>query len=60
VDKKSASKTNEKSAARHIATDSAAATAVLFSPEKVAATIAKAQWSSRDEPCLPGAGGPKR
>jgi hypothetical protein len=52
------SKGNDKP--RQVETDSAAATAVLFSPEKVAATIAKVQWSSRDEPCLPGAGVPKR
>jgi hypothetical protein len=50
----------EKPASRHVVADSAAATAVLFSPEKVAATIAKVQWSSRDEPNLPGAGVPKR
>jgi hypothetical protein len=54
------SKSNDKQPSRHVATDSAAATAVLFSPEKVAATIAKVQWSSRDEPCSPGAGVPKR
>jgi hypothetical protein len=60
VDKKSTSKRSEKPASRHVATDSAAATAVLFAPEKVAATIAKVQWSSRDEPNLPGAGVPKR
>jgi hypothetical protein len=35
------------------ATDSAAATAVLFASEKVAATIGKVQWSGRDNPCWP-------
>jgi hypothetical protein len=54
------SKSNDKQPPRHVATDSAAATAVLFSPEKVAANIAKVQWSTRDEPNLPGAGVPKR
>jgi hypothetical protein len=54
------SKSNDKQPSRQVAMDSAAATAVLFSPEKVAATIAKVQWCSRDEPCLPGAGVPKR
>jgi hypothetical protein len=54
------SKSNDRRPLQHVETDSAAATAVLFSPEKVAATIAKVQWSSRDEPCLPGAGVPKR
>jgi hypothetical protein len=53
------SKSNDKLPSRRVSTDSAAATAVLFSPEKVAATIAKVQWSSRDEPNLPGAGVPK-
>jgi hypothetical protein len=32
------------------ATDSAAATAVLFAPDKVAATIGRVQWSGRDNP----------
>lgn len=32
------------------ATDSAAATAALFAPDKVAATINKVQWSGRDNP----------
>ena len=35
------------------ATDSAAATAALFAPDKVAATISKVQWSGRDNPCWP-------
>jgi hypothetical protein len=60
VDKKSSGKRNEKPASRHVATDSAAATAVLFAPEKIAANLAKVQWSTRDEPTLPGAGVPKR
>jgi hypothetical protein len=54
------SKSNDKQPSRPVVTDSAAATAVLFSLEKVAATIAKVEWSSRDEPNLPGAGVPKR
>jgi hypothetical protein len=54
------SKSNDKQPSRDVATDSAAATAALFSPEKVAANIAKVQWSTRDEPNLPGAGVPKR
>ena len=54
------SKSKDKQPSRHVAADSAAATAVLFSPEKIAATIAKVEWSSRDEPRLPGAGVPKR
>jgi len=33
------------------ATDSAAATAALFAPDKVAATIGKVPWSLRDDPC---------
>ena len=33
------------------ATDSAAATAALFAPDKVAATIGRVQWSLRDDPC---------
>jgi hypothetical protein len=35
------------------ATDSAAATAALFAPEKIAASIDKVQWSGRDDPCWP-------
>jgi hypothetical protein len=53
-------KRTDKQPSRQVESDSAAATAVLFAPEKVAATIAKAQWSTRDEPNLPGAGVPKR
>ncbi len=43
------SKKNDKQPAE--ATDSAVATAMLFAPAKVAATIAKVQWSGRDNPC---------
>jgi hypothetical protein len=60
LSKRPTNKKTDKPASCHVATDSAAATAMLFSPEKVAATIAKVQWSSRDEPNLPGAGVPKR
>ena len=35
------------------ATDSAAATAALFAPDKVAASIGKVQWSLRDDPRWP-------
>jgi hypothetical protein len=35
------------------ATDSAAATAVLFASEKIAASIGKVEWSGRDDPCWP-------
>ena len=35
------------------ATDSAAATAALFAPDKVATSIGKVQWSLRDDPRWP-------
>ncbi len=43
-------KTDKQPAPPAGATDSAAATAALFAPEKVAATIGKVQWSGRDNP----------
>ena len=44
---------NKQPAAATGATDSAAATAALFAPEKIAASIGKVEWSGRDDPCWP-------